>query len=154
MNIKKALFPAVVIGWDRAGLSHASHIVNALVGAGIKVVDCGEGEYPDVAKQVGKQVTDSDGACGMLVCGTGIGMAIAACKVSGVRAAICHDGYSARMSREHNDSNVLCMGALVTGLGVLEQMVEIFLTTEFAGGRHADRVKKIRSSNPSSPPPR
>ncbi len=84
-----------------------------------------------------------EAALGVLICGTGIGMSLSANRHPGVRAALCHDAFTAEMARRHNDANVLCVGARVTGAGVAEQMVRIFLDTPFEGGRHQRRVEKI-----------
>ncbi len=100
-------------------------------------------DYPDFAARLARGIRDREYEMGILVCGTGIGMAMAANKVRGVRAALCHDSFTARMSRAHNDANVLCLGARVVGPGQAEEAVRAFLETPFEGGRHADRVEKI-----------
>lgn len=100
-------------------------------------------DYPDYAHEVSKAVARGEFDRGILVCGTGIGMSIVANKVRGIRAALCNDIFSAKASREHNDANVLCLGARIVGPGVAEEIVKTWLTTEFAGGRHARRVEKI-----------
>lgn len=99
-------------------------------------------DYPDFARSVAETVGRGEGL-GLLVCGSGIGMSIAANKVRGVRAALCWDVTSARLSREHNDANVLCLGERLIGPGVAMEMLEVWLGTAFAGGRHAGRVGKI-----------
>jgi ribose 5-phosphate isomerase B len=100
-------------------------------------------DYPDYAAQVAEAVAVAKVDHGVLVCGTGIGMAIAANKVGGVRAAVCGDTFTARMSREHNDVNVLCLGARLTGRDLGREILEIWLDSTFAGDRHARRVGKI-----------
>jgi ribose 5-phosphate isomerase B len=100
-------------------------------------------DYPDVAYQAAEAVSTKEVDMAILVCGTGIGMSIAANKVKGVRAALCYDELNAKISREHNDANVLCLAGDLLGAGALRKIVEIWLTTEFAGGRHQRRVNKI-----------
>jgi ribose 5-phosphate isomerase B len=100
-------------------------------------------DYPDFAVGVGSAITAGKADRGVLVCGTGIGMAMAANKVPGVRAAACSDAYTARMSREHNDANILALGARITSREAAIEILEIWLDAEFAGGRHALRVEKI-----------
>tara|TARA_Y100001978_G_scaffold203278_1_gene227901 strand:+ start:1469 stop:1870 length:402 start_codon:yes stop_codon:yes gene_type:complete len=100
-------------------------------------------DYPDIAAEVGRRVSQNEVDRGILICGTGIGMAIAANKFPGVRAAPCHDDLTAEMSRRHNDLNVLCLSADLLGVKLIDHMVEIWLSTEFDGGRHARRVEKI-----------
>ena len=100
-------------------------------------------DYPDVAKAVAQQVSRADVDRGILVCGTGLGMCIAANKVAGIRAAPCHDDLTAEMSRRHNDLNVLCLSSDLLGERLIGRVVEIWLTTPFEGARHARRVQKI-----------
>ena len=100
-------------------------------------------DYPDIAADVAHKVSRDEVDRGILVCGTGLGMCIAANKVPGVRAAPCHDDITAEMSRRHNDSNVLCLSADLLGERLIDRMIEIWLTTPFEGGRHARRVDKI-----------
>ena len=100
-------------------------------------------DYPDIAEKVCADVVSGKSERGIVICGTGIGISIAANKIHGIRCALCNDVYSARMSREHNDANVLAMGGRVTGFGVAGEIVRTWLTTEFSGGRHARRVGKI-----------
>lgn len=100
-------------------------------------------DYPDIAHKVGQAVADGEFDFGILICGTGIGVSMAANKVPGIRAAVCHDTYSARMARAHNDSNILCLGARVTGIGLMLDIVQSYLESDFEGGRHARRVDKI-----------
>jgi len=100
-------------------------------------------DYPDISRAVAQAVAGGECDRGIILCGTGIGVSIAANKVRGIRAALCHDTFSAQMSREHNDANVLTMGERVIGTGLALAIVEKWLATEFAGGRHARRVEKI-----------
>ena len=104
---------------------------------------CESVDYPDISCQVAQAVAGGEYERGIIVCGTGIGVNIAANKVKGIRAALCHDVFSARMSREHNDANILTLGERVIGAGLAKMIVEVWLRTEFAGGRHAGRVEKI-----------
>ncbi|MDH5673846.1 MAG: ribose 5-phosphate isomerase B [Myxococcales bacterium] len=100
-------------------------------------------DYPDFAHAVAEAITAGQLDRGVLICGTGLGMSYAANRHAGVRAALCTDGFTARMARAHNDANVLCLGARVVGIGVAEDIVRAFFTTDFDGGRHARRVAKI-----------
>jgi len=103
-------------------------------------------DYPDFAHAVAQAVSEDPGSRGILICGTGLGMSMSANRHTGIRAALCHDAYTAAMARRHNDANVLCMGARVLGLGVAEQVLRVFLNTPFDGGRHRRRVDKIEYS--------
>ena len=100
-------------------------------------------EFPDIAEKVCADVVSGESDRGIVLCGTGIGISIAANKIHGIRCALCGDVYSAKMSREHNDANVLAMGGRVTGFGPAGEIVRIWVTTEFTGGRHARRIGKI-----------
>ena len=138
----------VIAGSDHAGLALRAEAVKVARAAGREVEDLGpfSGEsvdYPDYARQVAEAVAAGRAAAGILVCGTGIGMSIAANKVKGVRAAHCTTEYEARMARAHNDANVLCIGERVVGLGLGGAIVKAFLETSFEGGRHAGRVRKM-----------
>ncbi len=138
----------IAVGSDHRGTSIRQRILEFLTQHGHEVVDFGsdnEGpvDYPDIAQQVARQVGTGEADRGILVCGTGIGMCIAANKVHGVRAAPCHDDLTAEMSRRHNDLNILCLSADLLGEGIIHRMLEIWLTTPFEGGRHARRVDKI-----------
>jgi len=139
----------VIFGSDHAGLALRAEAVKVAQGAGFEPQDVGpfSGEsvdYPDYARQVGEAVAAGRARLGVLVCGTGIGMSIAANKVRGVRAAHCTTEYEARMARAHNDANVLCIGERVLGLGLGGAIVKAFLETPFEGGRHARRVEKMK----------
>jgi ribose 5-phosphate isomerase B len=136
------------IGSDHAGYAAKEHLKRWLAERGHDVEDVGTHgtasvDYPDYAGQVGRLVASGTVQLGLLICGTGIGMSIAANKVKGVRAAVCTEPFSARFSRQHNDANVLCLGARVTGLGLMEDTLEAFLSAGFEAGRHANRVEKI-----------
>lgn len=138
----------VVTGSDHAGVLLRAEAVKVAREAGFEVEDLGPSsgesvDYPDYARKVGEAVASGRAAVGVLVCGTGIGMSIAANKVPGVRAAHCTTEYEARMARLHNDANVLCVGERVVGLGLGAAVVKAFLETRFEGGRHARRVEKM-----------
>ena len=138
----------IVIGCDHRGVEIKGRLVPALRSMGHEVVDVGtEGaesvDYPDYAYEVAKRVGKKDMDRGLLICGTGTGMCMAANKVRGVRAAVCQDTLTAEMSRRHNDANVLCLSADLLGEDQMTQMIRIWLETPFEGGRHARRVEKI-----------
>jgi ribose 5-phosphate isomerase B len=138
----------IAIGSDHRGFEAKRRIKTLLQGMGHEVVDVGTQsrdsvDYPDMAFEVARAVGEGTADRGVLICGTGIGMAIAANKVRGVRAAPCHDSITAEMSRRHNDANVLCLSADLLGEELIERMVRIWLETAFEGGRHARRVEKI-----------
>jgi ribose 5-phosphate isomerase B len=138
----------VALGADHAGFPLKEDLKTWLIGRGYDVVDLGTQsaesvDYPDFAVGVGSAVTAGKADRGILVCGTGIGMAMAANKLPGVRAAACSDAFTARMSREHNDANVLALGARITSREAAIEILELWLASEFAGGRHARRVDKI-----------
>jgi len=139
----------VIAGSDHAGLALRAEAVKAARAAGMDVEDLGpfSGEsvdYPDYARAVAEAVAGGRAKLGLLVCGTGIGMSIAANKVKGIRAAHCTTEFEARMARAHNDANVLCLGERVLGLGLGAAVVKAFLETPFEGGRHARRVEKMK----------
>ena len=100
-------------------------------------------DYPDIAEKLCKEINEGRAERGILLCGTGIGISIAANKINGIRAALCTDVFSAKMSREHNDANVICMGGRVPGPGPAVEIIRAYLSSTFAGGRHARRVGKI-----------
>lgn len=138
----------IIIGSDHGGIHLKEVLKQHLTERGIEVHDAGtyteeSCDYPDIALQVCHAVTAGDGDRGVLVCGTGLGMSMAANKVKGIRAALCGDVFSAIMSREHNDANVICLGERVLGHGLAVCILDAWLDTEFAGGRHARRVDKI-----------
>jgi ribose 5-phosphate isomerase B len=136
------------IGTDHAGFEIKPFVIEYLQKKGIEVEDLGcfsneSVDYPDYAHKVAEAVLTNPGSRGILICGSGIGMSLAANKHKGIRAALCHDYYTAAMARRHNDANILCFGARIVGLGVIESILEAWLTNEFEGGRHERRVKKI-----------
>ena len=138
----------IVFGSDHAGLNLRAEAVRVAREGGFEVEDLGpfagdSVDYPDHAERVARAVVEGRARLGVLVCGTGIGMSIAANKVKGVRAAHCTNEFEARMARAHNDANVLCMGERVIGLGVGGAVVRAFLSQPFEGGRHQRRVDKI-----------
>ena len=138
----------ITIGSDHRGVGVKSKVTDLLHRLGHEVQDAGVDstesiDYPDIAAIVAGKVSRHEADRGILVCGTGIGMSIAANKFPGVRAASCHDDLTAEMSRRHNDLNVLCISADMLGERLIDRMVEIWLNTEFEGGRHARRVEKI-----------
>lgn len=138
----------IAIGADHGGFVVKQTLLEHIRSLGFEIQDFGTDseescDYPDIAHEVSKAVAGGGFQLGILICGTGIGMSIAANKVPGIRAALCHDTYSARMARAHNDSNVLCLGARVLGTGLLLDIAETYLQGSFAGGRHSRRVDKI-----------
>jgi len=138
----------IAIACDHGGLSLKNSVVTWLKEWDYQVQDFGvhsntSVDYPDYAVLVGKAVVSGECSCGILICGTGIGMAISANKVAGVRAANVENIYSARMFREHNNGNVLCLGARITGIEIAKEIVKSYLSTEFSGGRHQRRVNKM-----------
>ena len=137
----------IAIGCDHAGVELKKSIIQTLSEKGFDFCDMGtDGEpcdYPDMAEKVCEQITSGKCEKGILICGTGIGMSIAANKIKGIRAALCADSFSTRFTRLHNDSNVMCMGARTMGPGLACELAEIFLTTGFEGGRHQRRVDLI-----------
>ncbi len=138
----------IVIGSDHAGYELKLKVIEHLENQGISVTDVGTDstescDYPVFADALCKRIQLGDFERGILVCGTGIGMSIAANKHSGIRAACCSDTYSARLTREHNDANVLCFGARVIGEGLACDLADIFVSTEYMGGKHARRVQML-----------
>ena len=143
------IYNTIIIGADSAGYALKEQIKEKLVADGYHVVDKGTDSdaschYPIFGGAVASAVQAADkDTCGILVCGTGIGMSMVANKYKGIRAACCSDTFSARMTRAHNDANVLCFGARVVGYGLACDLVDAFLGTEFEGGRHQTRVDMI-----------
>ena len=138
----------ISIACDHGALTLKAVVKEHLQKKGYEVADFGtysadSCDYPDYAAKVGHAVVGGEAELGILVCGTGLGISIAANKIKGVRAAVCGDVYSAKMSREHNNANILALGERVTGVGLAEMIVDAWLAAEFAGGRHARRVDKI-----------
>ena len=138
----------IAIGSDHGGLNLKKTVVEYLKNNKYEIkdfgaFDCSSVDYPDYGRVVGEAVANKECEKGIVICGTGIGISISANKVSGIRAALCTDTYMARMSREHNDANVLALGGRVIGEGLALDIVESWLKTEFSGGRHEKRVNKI-----------
>ncbi len=138
----------IALGSDHAGYDLKMAVAQYLTEKGIEFIDCGcyEGEacdYPNAARDTCKKVVDGTCDKALLFCGTGIGISMAANKVKGIRACACSDYFSAKYTRLHNDANVLCLGGRVVGAGLACELVDIFLTTEFEGGRHQRRVDLI-----------
>lgn len=138
----------VAIASDHGGINLRAEIKNLMDEMGIQYEDFGcEGpgsvDYPDYAKPVAEKVASGEFDRGILICGTGIGMSIAANKIKGIRCALVHDVFSAKATRQHNNSNVLAMGERVIGAGLAREIAEAWLKTEFEGGRHERRVFKI-----------
>lgn len=138
----------IAIGSDHRGYHVRQRLVKFLESMGHEVIDAGAPDdaptdYPDIAEVVARKVAAHEVERGILMCGTGLGMAIAANKVPGIRATPCHDQLTAEMSRRHNDANVLCLSADLLGERLLNEVVRIWLETDFEGGRHGRRVDKI-----------
>ncbi len=138
----------VFIGCDHAAVDMKNEIVEYVKGLGFEAHDEGpftsdRVDYPEYAKKVALAVKENKGSLGILICGTGIGMSLAANKVKGIRAAAVSEVYSAKLTRQHNDSHIVCMGARVIGVETAKMIVEAFLTTEFEGERHQRRIDMI-----------
>ncbi|HWO78119.1 MAG TPA: ribose 5-phosphate isomerase B [Bacillus sp. (in: firmicutes)] len=139
----------VVIASDHGGIKLREEIKSLLTELGIEFEDMGcdcetSVDYPDYALPVAQKVADGEFDKGILICGTGIGMSIAANKVRGIRCALVHDVFSAKVTREHNDSNILAMGERVIGPGLAREIVRTWLSAEYEGGRHDKRIGKIK----------
>ena len=137
----------IAIGCDHRGLNLKQSIIKLITQMEHSCEDLGcytadPVDYPDIARKVAERVAKGDFECGILICDTGIGMSIAANKVKGIRAALCHDAFSARRARQHNDANILCLGAGRGQEGIAE-IVQAYLSTEFEGRRHQQRLNKI-----------
>ena len=139
----------IAIGADHAGFEMKRDLTGFLAQSGHEIMDVGAFtaapvDYPDIADQVAQAVRNGQADRGLILCGSGVGAAIAACKIPGIRAAVCHDTYSARQAVEHDDLNVLCLGARVIGPSVARALVETFLAAQFSGeARHMTRLAKI-----------
>jgi len=136
------------IATDHTGVAIKPDIIEMLGKKGHEVIDLGPSsgnrvDYPDYAHKLCLKVLSESNTQGILICGTGVGMSIAANKNIGIRAALCHDGYTASMARAHNDANVLCFGERVIGFGVAESIIDAWCSGSFEGGRHAKRVEKM-----------
>jgi len=140
----------IALGCDHRGLNLKRAIISLVTEMGHSYEDFGcynttSVDYPDIAQKVAEAVAGGGFGCGVLVCGSGIGMSMAANKVKGVRAALCHDPFMARRARQHNDANVLCLGEDIVGQGLALEIVQIFLNSDFEGGRHAQRLEKMKA---------
>ena len=138
----------IALGCDHGGLEHKNAIAEHLKNRGFEVEDFGIYEnvsvdYPDIALKVATSVAENKNELGILVCGTGIGMSLTANKVKGIRAAACSEHFSAKYTRLHNNSNILCLGGRVIGVGTALELVDLFVDTPFEGGRHQRRIDKI-----------
>ena len=143
MNIRK-----ISIGSDHGGYEYKAIISKFLNDEDFEVIDEGTNtkdscDYPVIAKKVAKKVAEGEVDRGILICGSGIGMSITANKTNGIRAALCSETTSARLSREHNNSNILCLGQRLIGETMAIEIVKIWLNTEFSGGRHQNRIDMI-----------
>lgn len=140
------------IATDHAGIDLKDYTVELLKDKGHEVIDLGpfsktRVDYPDYAVKVSQSVLEDSGSQGILICGSGIGMSIAANRHSGIRAALCHDAYTATVARGHNDANILCFGERIIGKGVAESILDAWICSSFDGGRHTGRVEKIEAIN-------
>ena len=140
----------IAVAFDHRGVKLRERVLDELHGLGHEVVDLGTDsdaervDYPDKAREVGEAILGGDAERGVLVCGSGVGASIAACKLHGIRAAICHDVYSAHQGVEHDDMNVLCLGSGVVGADLAAELVRAFLAARFDGGeRYVKRLEKI-----------
>lgn len=141
----------IAIGCDHGGFAVKTAIIELLKDMTHEVIDhgCEAGEavnYPDYANMVCRDVENSTADRGILICGTGIGMSMAANRSRSIRAALCHELFTAAMSREHNDANVLCLGARVVGPGLILEIVRTWMTTDFGGGRHQTRIEMFSNA--------
>ena len=140
----------VAVAFDHRGVRLREAVLAGLRAAGVDVVDLGvetgdvRVDYPDVARELGMAIRSGHAERGVLVCGSGVGASIAASKIPGIRAAICHDAYSAHQGVEHDDMNVLCLGAGIVGPSLAAELVSVFLGAEFLGeGRYLSRLEKV-----------
>ena len=141
----------IAIGADHGGFELKEHIVKYLKDKGVDVKDYGtysedSVDYPDCAAPVCKAVQNKEAECGILICGTGIGISMAANKYKGIRAALCSDVYSAKMTKQHNNANIICLGGRVTGRELAFMIVDAWMNAEFEGGRHQNRIDKIHAA--------
>ena len=138
----------LVIASDHAGFALKENVKKYLQEKGHSVIDCGTNseascDYPVFAKALCKEINDGNAELGILICGTGIGMSMAANKVKGIRAAVCSDYFSTKFTRAHNNTNVMCLGARVMGEGLALELIDVFLSTPFEGGKHLRRVNML-----------
>jgi len=139
----------IAIGSDHAGLELKNELISILNEMKIECLDLGTNgtqsvDYPDFGERVSREVSEGRVDRGILICGTGIGMSIVANKIPNIRAALCNDLFTARMSRMHNDANILVIGGRIVGRDLAKEIVKTWFTTEFEGGRHANRLTKIK----------
>ena len=144
----KSLFKYICIGSDHAGFRTKEYIKEFLLKSKISTIDVGtfnlsSVDYPDFAKKVASRIKSKKSNIGILVCGSGTGMAISANKIKGIRAAVCYNTSSTRLSRVHNDANIIALGSRLIKKENIKKLISIFLSTKFEGGRHLKRVKKI-----------
>ena len=144
----KYLFKNICIASDHAGFNTKESIKHFLINKDISIIDLGpmnknSVDYPDYAKKVSKRIKSKKSEIGILVCGSGTGMAISANKIKGIRAAVCYNSKSTTLSRKHNDANVISVGSRLTKKSIILKLVSMFLKTKFEGGRHLKRIKKI-----------
>ena len=142
------LFKKICIASDHAGFNLKENIKDYLINKNVSIIDLGPNEnksvdYPDYAKKIGNRIKSKKSDIGILVCGSGTGMAISANKFKNIRAAVCYNIKSTRLSRQHNNANIIALGARLTKKSLSLKLVELFLKTKFEGGRHLKRVKKI-----------
>jgi ribose 5-phosphate isomerase B len=140
----------VAVAFDHRGVKLRDAVIDGIVALGHEVVDLGTDDgsvridYPDKARELGNAVLSGDAERGVLVCGSGVGASVAACKLPGIRAAICHDTYSAHQGVEHDDMNVLCLGSEVVGAALAADLIRAFVAARFDGGeRYVRRLKKV-----------
>jgi ribose 5-phosphate isomerase B len=136
------------IATDHAGFHYKAEVIEYVQSKGHEIEDLGpytpdRVDYPDYGRKCAEAVKADEGSFGIIICGTGIGISMAANKVPGIRAALCHDAYTATMARAHNNAQILAFGERVVGMGVVQSMIDAFINTEFEGGRHERRVEKI-----------
>ncbi len=150
MSTKESFTQKIAVASDHGGYQLKNHVIDLLKKWGYGVVDLGVNsedsvDYPDYAGKLSRGVLSGDFSAGVLVCGTGIGMSITANRFAGIRAALCHSAYMAKMARVHNDANVLCLGERETGFGEAQDILQTFFNGEFEGDRHQRRIDKIES---------
>ncbi|MFI3300928.1 MAG: ribose 5-phosphate isomerase B [Candidatus Gastranaerophilales bacterium] len=138
----------IAIGSDHGGFDYKTQIFEYLSNKGYECIDCGTYEkvscdYPEFAYKVADKILSNQASCGVLVCGTGIGISIAANKIKGIRAALCSDTFSAHASREHNDANILCLGERTIGVNLAFDIIDTWLQASYEGGRHQKRLDML-----------
>ena len=144
----KSIFKKICISSDHAGYSLKEQVKNFLIKKDVFLIDLGPFElksvdYPDYAKKIARRISSKKSDIGILICGSGTGMAISANKIRGIRAAVCYNAKSTRLSREHNNANIIALGSRLTKKQDAMKLIKIFINTKFQGGRHLRRVKKI-----------